>query len=49
MHYENVLKRLNEFKIEGDWPSTIFLLPESALDEIYEFISINDSSVKSRT
>jgi len=38
MKYDVVTDLLNSFKIVGDWPSTIFLLPEAAMTEIYEFI-----------
>lgn len=41
MRYETILERLTSYKIPGDWPPTIFLLPEPVMKDIYTCVVEN--------
>jgi len=38
MKYDTILERLNSYIVPGDWPPSIFLLPENAMRDIYDCI-----------
>lgn len=44
MNYEIILERLKSYQVPGDWPPTIFLLPEVAMKDIYDCIVENKLS-----
>lgn len=41
MKYEVVMERLRGYSIPGDWPPSIFLLPDGAMKDIYDCIVSN--------
>jgi predicted O-methyltransferase YrrM len=41
MDYPTVLQRLQDYKVIGGWPASIFLLPEGAMRDIYQCIVQN--------
>lgn len=42
MKYETILERLKSYRVQGDWPPTIFLLPEGAMRDIYDCVVANE-------